>query len=425
MRNRFLFWMLVFDIVALAAGIVVAALVVFGTPFAWRAELPADETLWPLAGFLMIGVVLGSYAFRPMWLLHAPRASYGRAFAIVTFSGVFTAVGVVAMRPYWSRPFVAVTFAVWTLLALAHRAIRRRRPWTEKLVLVTKEKGLVEDMRDSRQAEVVDVLDPAGSPPESLDPSVVLVVDLRPVLSDRMAQFVSSWDLAGHRIRTLTKAYEEYTGRLPVVHLIEGWEIAAPVSRREYATVKRPLDTFLIVVTLPLWIFLAAVIWIGVRLDSSGPAIHRQTRVGRDGALFTLYKFRTMALGAEDGGPRFTSVDDERLTRAGSLLRRIHLDEIPQLWNVLRGDLALVGPRPERPEFTRPYEASIPFYAYRHLVRPGVTGWAQVNYGYADDQAGAIEKLTFDLYYVKHMSQWLDAQILGSSIWAVLSGFGR
>ena len=108
----------------------------------------------------------------------------------------------------------------------------------------------------------------------------------------------------------------------------------------------------------------------------------------------------------------------------GRLLRRLRIDEIPQLLNVLKGDLSLVGPRPERPVFTEQFERSIPFYSYRHLVRPGVTGWAQVNFGYADSERETVEKLTYDLYYVKHMSPWLDLSILGRSMWTVLSGFG-
>ena len=209
-----------------------------------------------------------------------------------------------------------------------------------------------------------------------------------------------------------------------MVHLVEGWELSRPVSRNEYSIFKRAIDIILVIATLPLWTLLATVIWAAVKLDSRGPAIYTQTRVRKDNATFTLFKFRTMVLDAERGGPRFALINDDRLTRAGRVLRRFRLDEIPQLWNVLRGDLSLVGPRPERPEFTEHFEQSIPFYGYRHLVRPGVTGWAQVNYGYADDEADTVEKLTYDLFYVKHMSPWLDAQILGRSIWTVLSGFG-
>jgi lipopolysaccharide/colanic/teichoic acid biosynthesis glycosyltransferase len=424
MRRRFLLSVLLSDLAALAAGVMFASLVVFETTLPWRAVLPIDASLWPLISLLGAGALMGSYASRRMWAQYVPRPSYGRAMAIVAFSGAFTAIGVVVGRGYWSRSFVGITLATWIVLALGHRAVRRKRPWTERMVLVTAEKGLVEDLRGADHADVIDVYDPAGEAPQDLDSNTTLVVDLRPVLSDRLAQFVSSWHLAGHPVRALSSIYEEHTGRLPMVHLVEGWELSRPVSRNEYALFKRFIDIVLVVATLPLWIGLAALIWPAVRLDSRGPAIYTQTRVRKDNATFTLYKFRTMVVDAERGGPRFAAVGDDRLTRMGRILRRFRLDEIPQLWNVLLGDLSLVGPRPERPEFTEHFEQSIPFYGYRHLVRPGVTGWAQVHYGYADDEADTVEKLTYDLFYVKHMSPWLDAQILGKSIWTVLSGFG-
>jgi exopolysaccharide biosynthesis polyprenyl glycosylphosphotransferase len=253
---------------------------------------------------------------------------------------------------------------------------------------------------------------------------MLLVIDLRPVMSEEMAQFISSWNLSGRPVRSLTQVYEEHTGRLPIVHLAEGWELTSPVSRNEYAPFKRIVDVVLVLVTSPVWIVVAAVLAVAVRLDSKGPIVYRQERVGRDGRQFTLYKFRTMVADAELHGPRFAARNDDRLTRTGRWLRRFRVDEVPQLWNVLKGDLSLVGPRPERPVFTDQFDRTIPFYSYRHLVRPGVTGWAQVNFGYADGEAQTVDKLTYDLYYVKHMSPWLDVQILGQSIWTVMSGFG-
>ena len=292
------------------------------------------------------------------------------------------------------------------------------------MMLITAEKGLADDLRNAPHADIVGVYDPAGDPPSDPDHEAELVIDLRPVMSDQMAAFVSSWNLAGNRVSALASVYEEFTGRLPMVHLAEGWELTAPVSRNEYAPFKRPFDVLLTVITAPIWLLLAILIWLAVRLSSPGPAIYTQERVGWQGERFKLYKFRTMVENAEMNGPRFATVGDQRITGVGKWLRRFRADEIPQLWNVLKGDLSLVGPRPERPVFTERFSASIPFYGYRHLTRPGVTGWAQVNYGYADDEADAIDKLTYDLYYVKHMSPWLDVQILGRSIWTVLSGFG-
>lgn len=425
MRRKFLFSLLASDVVALSLGLVLASLIVFETALPWTADLPAGTSIWPMIAMLYSGMLLGSYASLRMWARGAPRPSYGRALSIVLFAGAFTSVSILVFRTYWSRPFLAVTLGITLLGAFAHRAVRRRRPWTEKLTVVTAEKGLVDDLRLSEHAEVLAVYDPAGEPPAILDDTdATLVIDLRPVMSDQMAQYVSSWNLAGYSVKALTSVYEEHTGRLPIVHLAEGWELSAPVARNEYAGVKRAVDATLTFITAPVWLLLCGIIWIIVKIDSRGPAIYHQRRVGRNGQPFTLHKFRTMEVNAERHGPQFTSVNDQRLTRSGKWLRRFRVDELPQLWNVLKGDLALVGPRPERPVFTEQFEQSIPFYGYRHLIRPGVTGWAQVNYGYADGEADTMDKLTYDLYYVKHMSPWLDLHILGKSLWTMVSGFG-
>jgi lipopolysaccharide/colanic/teichoic acid biosynthesis glycosyltransferase len=311
-------------------------------------------------------------------------------------------------------------------VTLLHRAVSRTRPWTESMLLITGEKQFPDHLRMAAHANVIDVLDPRSDEiPVPLETGVTLAVDLRAVLSERVAQFVASSNIAGYPIRSLANLYEEHTGRFAVVHLADGWELSAPLERSAtYVPIKRVIDFTLVLLTLPLWLVLGSVIWAAIRLDSPGRAVFRQQRVGRNGEEFTLFKFRTMVQDAESDGPRFAEANDHRLTRVGRTLRRFRIDEIPQLWNVLRGDLSLVGPRPERPEFVAAFSESIPFYAFRHLIRPGLTGWAQVNYGYADDEADTIEKLTYDLYYVKFMSLWLDLQVLGRSIWTVLSGFG-
>jgi lipopolysaccharide/colanic/teichoic acid biosynthesis glycosyltransferase len=179
-----------------------------------------------------------------------------------------------------------------------------------------------------------------------------------------------------------------------------------------------------VVVTAPLWLLAGAITWTAIKLDSRGPAVFRQYRMGVNGRPFVLYKFRTMTDGADDDGPQFTSVDDPRITRLGRWLRPVRLDEVPQLWNVLKGDMSLVGPRAEQVPFVERFGAQIPFYRYRHLVRPGITGWAQVNSGYADDLDDTIEKLTFDLYYIRHLSPALDLSILRKSLWTVLTRKG-
>ncbi|MGZ8754407.1 MAG: sugar transferase [Acidimicrobiia bacterium] len=423
MRTRFLIRTAALDLVALVVSFFVASLVVFDQLVPWVAR----PRIFPLLWFMIVGMAAGSYVSARTWGNGAPRPSYGRAVYIgVNVVAVTSLLLVVFREAYFSRWFVAVTTVSWLVIAMSHRAFSRSRPWSEPMVIVTKEKGLVDDLQGAATADVVIALDPAAVAPESPIPEgAVLVLDLRSVLSDEMAQFVSSSSIAGYQVRALGNVYEEHTGRMAIVHLAEGWELSAPVSRnRGYEPVKRVTEVILTLATAPLWLILAGIIWVAVRIDSPGPAVYHQERVGLMGKPFTLHKFRTMVNGADVDGPRFARPDDDRLTRAGKILRRFRIDEIPQLWNVIKGDLSLVGPRPEQVGFVKDFERSIPFYGFRHLIRPGVTGWAQVNYGYADDEADTIEKLTYDLYYVKHMSPWLDLGILGQSIWTVISGFG-
>jgi exopolysaccharide biosynthesis polyprenyl glycosylphosphotransferase len=410
------------DVAALIIALEVGSLVAFGTPFPW--EFRSD--VWALLVAMGGGALAGLFVTNRTAGSAAPRPSFGRAFSIVGLALAVTGLALVFSRAYWSRNFLAVSTLSWLALALAHRALRRRRPWTERMVLITNEKSLIDDLRDAPHVDLVTVLDPSGSQPDRpLDMGTTLVVDLRAVLSDEMARFVSSSNLAGYPMRSLVSAYEEHTGRLAIVHLLEGWELTVPLSTSAlYVQSKRVGDLFLVLLTAPLALVMGLVIALAIRLDSRGPVIFKQRRIGKEGEPFTLYKFRTMHVHHEDGTPRFARHGDHRLTRVGRMLRKVRLDELPQLWNVVRGDLSLVGPRPEQGPFVERFSDTIPFYTHRHLVRPGITGWAQVNFGYADNDADTIEKLSFDLYYVKHLSPWLDLEILGRSVWTVLSGYG-
>lgn len=420
MARRTLVAAVFLDLAALLIAMEIASLAIFGDPIPWRAR-PQSGTM--LAS-IIVGGALGLFiAFRPV-ASGVMRPSYGRALSMTLIMLATASVGLVFFRGFWSRGFVLVTMGAWLGLGLIHRWIRRLRPWTETLVLVTSEKALVEDMLGRPHAEIVSVLDPSGIAPDRLHPGATLAVDLRSVLSDEMARFVSSCNLAGLPVRSMTSAYEDHTGRLPIVHLHEGWELTVPLSDRKlYVQAKRVVDTALVLITLPLSLVLGALIALAIKTDSRGPAIYRQERIGLEGKPFRLYKFRTMHV-RRDQSARFAERGDERLTRVGRVLRRVRIDELPQLWNVLKGDLSLVGPRPEQGPFVRVFSESIPFYMHRHLVRPGLTGWAQVNFGYADNEADTVEKLSFDLYYVKHLSVWLDLEILGRSVWTVVSGFG-
>jgi lipopolysaccharide/colanic/teichoic acid biosynthesis glycosyltransferase len=409
------------DLGGLLVALAFASLTVFDHPIPWVARTGTFPMLAAMVGGAIVGLVATA---RPA-AATIPRPSYGRAMtATIVMLGV-TATTILFLRPFWSRRFVFYATVVWLGIGLLQRFLRRRRPWAEQMVLISSEKTLIEHLIDEPHSDVVQVLDPGGEAPAAPPAAgTTLVVDLRAVLSDGMARFVSSVSLAGYPLRSLVGIYEEHTGRLPMVHLMEGWELTVPLNdRRIYVRLKRAIDTVLILGTSVAWVPLSLLIGVAVRIDSTGPAIYKQRRVGLDGHPFTLYKFRTMRVSSDDR-PRFASKGDDRLTRFGRILRLTRMDELPQLWNALRGDLSLVGPRPEQERFVEGFTDSIPFYGHRHLVRPGITGWAQVNFGYADSEADTIEKLSYDLYYVKHVSMWMDLEILGRSIWTVLSGKG-
>jgi sugar transferase (PEP-CTERM system associated) len=221
--------------------------------------------------------------------------------------------------------------------------------------------------------------------------------------------------LQGVTFDHLASVYEEYTGKIAVENLRPSWLIFSPGFRkaRMLVAVKRAIDIGAAVVGVvlasPLMLGVAAI----VRIVSRGPVLYRQQRVGAHGHVFMLYKFRSMRTDAEDKtGPVWAQDEDDRIIPCGRFLRRTRLDELPQLWNVLRGNMSLVGPRPERPEFVGELTRAIPFYGQRHVVKPGVTGWAQVRYSYGSSVVDAMEKLQYDLFYIKNLTIALDLFII-------------
>jgi lipopolysaccharide/colanic/teichoic acid biosynthesis glycosyltransferase len=181
------------------------------------------------------------------------------------------------------------------------------------------------------------------------------------------------------------------------------------------------LSSILLIISIPLMLLTGILILV---VGRPGSLIYKQRRTGRNGNVFTLYKLRTMYLNAEDGGAQWASKNDNRIIPFGHFIRRFRIDELPQLFNIITGEMSFIGPRPERPEFIVNLEKNIPFYTLRHLVKPGLTGWAQVCYPYGASIDDAREKLEYDLYYIKNQSIWLDLVIVLRTIRVVLHGFG-
>jgi exopolysaccharide biosynthesis polyprenyl glycosylphosphotransferase len=249
---------------------------------------------------------------------------------------------------------------------------------------------------------------------------------IRPELLEHLVrtQFQST------RVYTLESFYEAHWRRVPVQSIDPFWplQMGFQLARNSpYHYLKRLFDIglagALLVICSPVMGLIALIAW----MTEGRPVFFQQERVGREGDVFTVYKFRTMRSGGSNGESDdiYTRTDDPRITRVGRWLRKLRLDELPQLWNVLRGDMSLIGPRAEWTKCAERYEQKIPFYHFRHLVKPGITGWAQVNYPYGESEEDAIEKLKYDLYYIRHYSLKLDAMIVLKTVHTVLFGKGR
>ena len=255
------------------------------------------------------------------------------------------------------------------------------------------------------------------------------------IVLDRVAQEdativsqVADLHVTGLRIRTLSLFYEEWLGKLPVSELerVSMMFDIGEVHRQRYARMSRLVDIGIGLAGLVPLAVATALIVVGNLFGNRGPLLYRQERVGRADRRFRILKFRTMR--PEGGGSlanEWTAEEDPRITPFGRWLRISHLDELPQVINILRGDLAVVGPRPEQPRYVDELTEKLPFYAMRHLVRPGLTGWAQVKYGYAGDERDALEKLQYEFYYLRRQSLSLDFRIVVRTVRSVLGGEGR
>jgi sugar transferase (PEP-CTERM system associated) len=233
--------------------------------------------------------------------------------------------------------------------------------------------------------------------------------------------------LDGVRFEHLASVYEKYTGKIAVDNLRPSWLIFSEGFRKSRLqdAAKRALDFGLAVVGIVVAVPLVALSALAIRLSSSGPIFYHQERVGQHGRVFTIHKLRSMQPDAEkQTGAVWAAAGDKRVTGVGRWLRRTRLDELPQLWNVLRGHMSFVGPRPERPEFVSSLTRDIPYYGQRHTVRPGLTGWAQVRYTYGASVEDALQKLQYDLYYIKNRSLAFDLFVLAKTIKTVLMGKG-
>ncbi|MBQ9619386.1 MAG: exopolysaccharide biosynthesis polyprenyl glycosylphosphotransferase [Neisseriaceae bacterium] len=261
-------------------------------------------------------------------------------------------------------------------------------------------------------------------PEETLPAVRAIVTDLHsPDLTDEWQKFLAYATLHHMPVYNIRQVEESLTGRSKIYHMYEN-NLGSLLPSGLYVMSKRILDTIIILVTLPISLPLMMGTAIAVRLDSKGPVLFTQKRVGQGGKEFTIYKFRSMRLDSEESGAQFAQQQDSRVTKVGRFIRKVRLDELPQLFNVLKGDMSLIGPRPEQKVFVEQFEKQVPFYNYRHIVKPGISGWAQVMQGYAANTEETQVKVEHDFYYIKYFSFTLDCIIVLKTLKIILTGYG-
>ena len=449
-------FILVLGETALLVAAVVIASVVIGGSQAW--ELLTDNTAF-LRVLLIVVVCQLCLHYTDLYDLRTIQTRGDLATRLMRAIGATSLILGIA---YWLFPLLVVQQGVFLLtavlaivLVMAWRSafdfVSTRLAPRERLLLVGTSPAAIVlarelfERRHELGVEIVGFVDPdptrVGAP--VINPGVVGTIDDIPGLTARMSVdrvVVSLSDERGKlpmsqlldvRLRSgvlfdhLASVYEEYTGKIALENLRPSWLVFSTGFRKTRLLIftKRAFDLFAAVCGLILSLPLTIVTALLVKLDSPrDPVLYHQERVGLNGKPFTIHKFRTMRSDAEAAtGPVWSKGDsDPRITRVGRFLRKTRLDEIPQLWNVLIGDMSLIGPRPERPAFVEQLTAQIPFYGQRHVVKPGVTGWAQVRYSYGASVEDALQKMQYDLYYVKHMSLMFDLLIALETIKTVV-----
>lgn len=366
-----------------------------------------------------VNVVVFVVAYVVAWLFtrrySTLTGSSSLALSSIAIVGAVVLLGFAITRTYYSLWFLFSAFA-WSAAWLAGVSTVSRRVATPTLAVIPG--GHVDILDGLPGVRLV----PLRRPPTRRLPVDGIVVDRHVPHEPEWHRFVIERAVEGVPVHHCADVYERFAQKVSIVHLREN-DLDQPLPP-PYATIKRGVDLAGAVVGLLVASPILLVAAVLIRREDGGPILFTQERVGVRGEVFRMHKLRSMRRDAEADGPRMAVEDDARATRIGAHLRRWRIDELPQLWNVLRGEMSIVGPRPEQVAFVRRFEEELPFYAARHAAKPGITGWAQVRAGYASDLPETQQKLVHDLYYVRNMSVAFDAYIVMKTVWIVGSGFG-
>lgn len=369
-------------------------------------------------------IALNSFAFLISFLFLSKLKRYpgtqSLSFIIPTLSfawlGIFTLFNLFTPIQYSSQVFI-YSFFLANICSFAGFFIERHY---KKLKLALVPYGRALELKNTSFAHTVLLQQPrlGGYRYDGI------VADLH--ASDLPAEwqtFLAECTLAHIPVHHTQQIIESLTGRVRINHLSEN-SLGTLLPSSTYSTIKRILETVIVLITAPFWLPVMLITGVFIKLESEGPMFFIQERVGQGNRNFNVYKLRSMGKDSEKNGAQFAQANDVRITRVGHFIRKTRIDEIPQFINVLKGEMSLIGPRPEQRAFVNQFEQEIPFYSYRHVVKPGITGWAQVVHGYAADADDTSVKLEHDFYYIKNFSLWLDLLITVRTIHTMLTGFG-
>lgn len=366
-----------------------------------------------------IALIGGYYGFRRLSRYPGVRASYQIFPSFAASYGIVLAIFFFARFEY-SRLQFAASFLICIIW---YYVVYFRLQRQQRLRIGIVPFGNVGSLRDVKGVQWVRLTE-EHSAAAALD---AIVADLRADIPDHWERFLADQALAGVLVMHVKQMEESLTGRVAIEHLSEN-NFGSLIPGIVYAKVKRAGDLVTAAAALPLLAPFLLLVAVAIRIDSPGPVFFRQRRMGFRGEVFEMHKFRTMRHGSGNASdPRQSAITDARdlrVTRVGRFLRHYRVDELPQLVNILRGEMSWIGPRPEAVPLSEWYEAELPFYRYRHIVRPGITGWAQVRQGHVADVQDVLWKLHYDFYYIKNFSFWLDLLIVAGTIRTILTGFG-
>ncbi len=343
-------------------------------------------------------------------------SSFGLCFSTLLFSYMAIILVISATRVYYSRSYLLISF-LFSLLSLLTLEYLEHKHKRLRFVLLSDLGGNEAEDLARLNIELLRAIKPSEDHYDG-----IVVKDIKS-LSPDIARFIVAESLRGTPVYTFAELYAAFLGRAPL-NYIDPDLLGRKASSSIYKDVKRVVELSIATVSFVPATVIGLITAISIILDSKGPVFFIQERVGQNGKPFKLIKFRTMHNNSESNGPQFAEENDSRVTRVGKFLRKTRLDELPQLINVIRGDMSFVGPRPEQIPFARQFEEKIPYYSLRYSLKPGLTGWAQINRGYTSGFDDTKEKLEYDLFYLRYESPWLDLLILFKTLKIVMTGFG-